>query len=162
MAAKVEEDEVVDRAATLVSAVVALACAVAVEDETAGENAEETICGAETIVEDWPRKADEEVVATTGGGIVCSTDVWTCGGGNSTCAAEVEEVDAEEKLRRDVVVVLVCWIVLLTSVLGNAVHLFPPSVVMKAPRGRFGLVAISSRVGVVCRVAIPVATRGRN
>lgn len=60
------------------------------------------------------------------------------------------------------VVVLVCWMVLLTSVLGSAVHLFPPSVVMKAPRGRFGLVAISSRVGVVCRVAIPVATRGRN
>lgn len=78
MAAKVEEDEVVDRAATLVSAVVALACAVAVEDETAGENAEETICGAEMIVEDWPRKAeddDDDVVATAGGGIVCSTDV---------------------------------------------------------------------------------------
>lgn len=103
---------------------------------------------------------DEDVAATAGGGIV-----WTCGGGRSTCAAELDidieaEVDVEVvKELREVLVVLV-WV--LISVLGNAVHLLPPRVVMKAPRGRFGLVDMSSRVGVVHRAAIPVATSGRD
>lgn len=57
--------------------------------------------------------------------------------------------------------VVLVWV--LISVLGSAVHLLPPKVVMKAPRGRFGLVDMSSsRVGVVYRVAIPVATSGLN
>lgn len=41
---------------------------------------------------------------------------------------------------RDVEKVLVVLVCVFTSVLGNAVHLLPPSVVMKAPTGKFGLV----------------------
>lgn len=58
-----------------------------------------------------------------------------------TCAAEAEDDGKERGIEEEVevLVVLVLGCVLI-SVLGNAVHLFPPSVVIKAPRGRFGLV----------------------
>lgn len=172
MAANAVGTEVVVRAGTVVSAVVACGCgattagatdatdatgATEVTDDTEDtdetDETDDTACGAGAMTENWPIEAEvDEVVATAGGGIACAGAVCTCGGGTSTCAAEVED----DKIR-EVLVVLVC---VLMSVLGNAVHLLPPMDVMKAPRGRFGLVAIS-KGGVVYRVAIPVATRRR-
>lgn len=94
----------------------------------------------EAIIENWPIEA-AEVVAATGGGIVCSMVFWTAGAG----ATWAIEVVVESRDVENVLVVLVC---VLMSVLGNAVHLLPCSVVMKAPRGRFGLVAMAKEVGV--------------
>lgn len=103
------------------------------------------------MIENWPMEMevvedDGGVAATAGGGIVCWTVVWTCGGGKSTCAAELDaKIDVDVDVEKEVKKVLVVLVWVLMSVLGNAVHLLPPSVVMKAPRGRFGLVAMSSR-----------------
>lgn len=109
------------------------------------------------MIENWPIEA-VAVVAATGGGFDCSITVfWTAGvftiaGAGATWAMEVVEI-------RDVENVLVVLVCVLMSVLGNAVHLLPCNVVMKAPRGRFGLVAMTKCVQVVVyhHMAIPVA-----
>lgn len=44
------------------------------------------------------------------------------------------------------------------SVLGRAVHLLPPSVVIKAPMGKFGLVAMTKAGVSLQNEAIPVAS----
>lgn len=101
----------------------------------------------EAMIENWPIEA-EEVVATTGGGVFT-----TAGAGATWAIEEVVEI-------RDVENVLVVLVCVLMSVLGNAVHLLPSNVVIKAPRGRFGLVAMTRLRGgrlPPCEGAIPVA-----
>lgn len=108
-------------------------CGVEDADEDDSEENEE-----EAIIENWPIEA--EVVAATGGGIVCSIEFCTAGAGGATWAIEVVEVNRDVE---NVLVVLVC---VLMSGLGNAVHLLPCNVVIKAPRGKFGLVAMMMTV----------------
>lgn len=82
-------------------------------------------------------------VAAAGAGVVHagSEVLWTAGTG-ATCGAPraAEEVATIEEVGK--VLAVLVWI-LDMSVLGNAVHLLPPSMVRKAPMGKFGLVAMT-------------------
>lgn len=128
-AAVVETTFGVDGAALLVSATLAWGCGLIV---TAGDD--ETGSGAEATIENWPMEADDDATIV-GGGVVAASEACTWGAWD-TCD---DNTDAEDKTEVKVLVVLelVC---VFTSVLGNAVHLLPPSVVIKAPTGKFGLV----------------------
>lgn len=158
----------VDEAALLVSATLACVCGKVV---TAGD---ETASGEEALMENWAMDADD--VVTTGGGLVAAAAVAsTCGGADTDTAVDFEEEDGGndgkgsndddddkiagkgDKVEVLAVLVLAC---VLTSVLGKAVHLLPPSEVMKAPGGKFGLVDMTrTRVamGTTGSWAIPVA-----
>lgn len=159
----------VDEAALLVSATLACVCGkiVAAGDEVASEG--------KASMENWAMDADEVMIA--GGGVVAAAVVAsTCGGADTDTAVDTEEEEEEEEDSGDgdgdggdkttggedkievlAVLELAC---VLTSVLGRAVHLLPPSEVMKAPGGRFGLVDMTeTRVAMstACSLAIPVA-----
>lgn len=104
----------------------------AAEDEAAvlkeTTTAEAEVCSIED---------DERVVAATAGGADV-VDPIVCTAGDATACSVDDEVDEVARLG-NALVVLLC---VLTSVLGTAVHLFPPSVVMNCSRPRTALVAI--------------------
>lgn len=122
---------VVDKTGTLESASLVCGCGAT----TAGTGASgvdddiEVNCATEVSSDGVGAAAAGATVAAGVG--VCSGGVCTAGGGTSTCTADVDE-DKEK-----VLVVLDC---VFTSFLGTAVHLLPPRVVIKAPRGKFGLI----------------------
>lgn len=149
--AAVEIAFTVDEAALLVSATLAWVCSIATSEE------DETASGEEASIENWAIDVDDVVAG--GVGVVAALVVRACGGSDTPAAAnggdEAEDGDDDNdngdgKDGGEVEVLVVLEMVwLLTSVLGNAVHLLPPSVVMNAPRGKFGLVDIRMVVMVV-------------
>lgn len=157
-------DAGVDKAEKLVSATLACGFDVTATDAM--------VSVAELMAENCKTEEDGDVVALAGGATIAGVAVVACTwGDSSTCASEIEvdvdldvdadcadageeyeeedeleeedeEVDGLDEEEEADVLVLVAACALGTSVLGTAVHLFPPSVVMKAPTGRLGFVGM--------------------
>lgn len=121
-----------DNTGTLESATLACGCGATAAGVGASGEDDATVvlsCAIEAVLSDGVGTAAAGATEAVGVN-VCSGAVCTAGGGTSTCTADVDEI------KEKVLVVLDC---VFTSVLGTAVHLLPPRVVMNVPKGRLGL-----------------------
>lgn len=153
-----EFTRVVEAATVLVSAT--LDCEIC--GTTAAGEILDNASEVEVVMDICAIEAADVVVTAAGGGVVSKVVACTAGGA-STCEADdvdaAKEVDAARVEEAEkALVVLVC---VLTSVLGTAVHLFPPRDVMNSPRGKLESVDILRSKPSVARGRCQLARSSR-